>query len=90
MLEFRREAVELLKRSGKSVPVLASELGVSPQSLRSWARRIDIDEAAARARAARSARSCAGCAPRSQDAHRGARDFETSAAFFARDSETRR
>ena len=24
---FRREAVELLKRSGKSVPVLASELG---------------------------------------------------------------
>jgi len=43
-LEFRREAVELLKRSGKSVPVLASELGVSPQSLRNWARQIDIDE----------------------------------------------
>ena len=42
-LEFRREAVELLKRSGKSVPVLASELGVSPQSLRNWARQIDID-----------------------------------------------
>ena len=43
-LEFRREAVELLKRSGKSVPQLASELGVSPQSLRNWARQIDIDE----------------------------------------------
>src|SRR3954453_16714033 len=43
-LEFRREAVELLRRSGKSVPVLASELGVSPQSLRNWARQIDIDE----------------------------------------------
>ena len=43
-LEFRREAVELLKRSGKSVPVLASELGVSPQSLRNWSRQIDIDE----------------------------------------------
>ena len=42
-LEFRREAVGLLKRSGKSVPVLAAELGVSPQSLRNWARQIDID-----------------------------------------------
>src|SRR5436190_19405109 len=43
-LEFRREAVELLKRSGKSVPELASELGVSPQSLRNWARQIDVEE----------------------------------------------
>jgi transposase len=43
-LEFRREAVELLKRSGKSVPQLAAELGVSPQSLRNWARQIDVDE----------------------------------------------
>jgi transposase len=43
-LEFRQEAVALLRRSGKSVPQLASELGVSPQSLRNWARLIDIDE----------------------------------------------
>ena len=42
--EFRREAVELLRRSGKSVPQLAAELGVSPQSLRNWARQIDVDE----------------------------------------------
>ena len=43
-LEFRREAVELLKRSGKSVAQLAAELGVSPQSLRNWSRQIDVDE----------------------------------------------
>jgi transposase len=43
-LEFRHEAVRLLKRSGKSVPQLASELGVSPQSLRNWSRQIDVDE----------------------------------------------
>jgi transposase len=43
-LEFRREAVELLKPSGRSVPQLAAELGVSPQSLRNWSRQIDIDE----------------------------------------------
>jgi transposase len=42
-LQFRREAVSLLKRSGKSVPVLAAELGVSPQSLRNWSRQLDVD-----------------------------------------------
>jgi transposase len=42
--EFRREAIELLRRSGKTIPRLASELGVSPQSLRNWARQIDVDE----------------------------------------------
>ncbi|MGH2762386.1 MAG: transposase [Thermoleophilaceae bacterium] len=43
-IDFRREAVALLKSSGKTVPQLASELGVSPQSLRSWARQLDVDE----------------------------------------------
>ena len=42
-MEFRREAVALLKSSGKSVPQLAGELGISPQSLRNWARQIDVD-----------------------------------------------
>jgi transposase len=42
--EFRREAVALLKSSGKTVPTLAAELGISPQSLRNWARQIDVDE----------------------------------------------
>ena len=43
-IEFRREAVALLKSSGKSVPQLANELGVSPQSLRNWSRQLDVDE----------------------------------------------
>jgi transposase len=43
-LEFRREAVALLKSSGKSIPRLASELGISPQSLRNWNRQLDVDE----------------------------------------------
>jgi transposase len=42
-LEFRAEAVRLLKSSGRSVPQLARELGCSPQSLRNWARQIDVD-----------------------------------------------
>ena len=43
-MEFRREAIELLRRSGKTIPQLAAELGVSPQSLRNGARQIDVDE----------------------------------------------
>jgi transposase-like protein len=43
-LEFRREAVRLLRTSGRSVPQLAKELGCSPQSLRNWARQLDVDE----------------------------------------------
>lgn len=34
--EFRREAVRLLESSGKSVPELARELGVSAKSLYRW------------------------------------------------------
>ena len=41
--EFREEAVRLL-RSGRPVPQLARELGCSPQSLRNWARQIEVDE----------------------------------------------
>src|SRR5215203_7224510 len=41
--EFRREAVELVRSSGRSIPQIADELGVSPQSLRTWVRRGDID-----------------------------------------------
>ena len=42
-VEFRREAVRLLKSSGRSVPQLARELGVSQQSLRNWERQADAD-----------------------------------------------
>jgi len=42
--EFRAEAVRLSRSSGRSVPQLARELGCSPQSLRNWARQIDVDQ----------------------------------------------
>lgn len=42
--EFKREAVQLLRSSGRPIPQLANELGVSPQSLRNWASQRDIDD----------------------------------------------
>ena len=41
--EFRREAVSLVKASGRSVKQVAGELGVSMESLRVWVRQEQLD-----------------------------------------------
>jgi transposase len=40
---FRAEAVELARTSGKGIPQLAQDLGVSEQALRGWLKRTEID-----------------------------------------------
>ena len=42
--EFRREALELLKLTGKPVSQVAKDLGVSEQTLFNWRRQAQIDE----------------------------------------------
>ncbi len=39
--EFRREAVALYRSSGKSLKLIATELGVSVESLRAWVKQHD-------------------------------------------------
>ena len=41
--EFRREAVELVRSSGRPVNEIAKDLGVSGQSLHIWVKRADVD-----------------------------------------------
>jgi len=41
--EFKREAIQLYRSSGKSIPKLADELGVATESLR-WIKQHEIDE----------------------------------------------
>ena len=88
-IEFRREAVALLKSSGKSVPQLANELGVSPQPLRNRSRRLDVDEG----------RSSGLTSDEREELRRLRRELRTvteereilkkAAAFFAKESGTR-
>ncbi len=40
---FRAEAVELARTSGKGVPQLAQDLGISEQALRGWIKRAEVD-----------------------------------------------
>ncbi len=86
-LEFRREAVRLLRTSGRSVPRLAAELGCSPQSLRNWASQLDVDEGKAEGLTS----------DEREELRREVRTLteereilRKAAAFFAKDSETRR
>ena len=41
--QFRREAVELLKTSGRPLAQIARELGVSTESLRLWRKQAQVD-----------------------------------------------
>ena len=40
---FRVDAVELARTSGKSIPVLARDLGLAEQTLRNWIRLAEAD-----------------------------------------------
>jgi transposase len=41
--EFKRDAVELVRSSGRTVTEVARELGVSPEGLRGWVKQARVD-----------------------------------------------
>jgi transposase len=41
--QFRREAVELVKKRGQPVREIAKDLGVTEQSLRTWVKQYEVD-----------------------------------------------
>jgi transposase len=41
--QFRAEAVELYRTSGRGLKQIAAELGIAPESLRRWSQQANID-----------------------------------------------
>lgn len=41
--EFREEAVRLQRESGESITAVAKRLGLSPETLRNWVRRDEVE-----------------------------------------------
>lgn len=42
--EFKAEAIQLVRSSGKSISQIANELGISGTSLRNWVKQAEIDQ----------------------------------------------
>ena len=87
--EFKREAVELYRRSGKSIVTIATEIGVAPESLRKWNQQHEID-VGEREGLSSSERDRLRELERENARLRMERDLlKRAAAFFAKETETR-
>ena len=42
--QFKAEAIQLVRSSGKSISQIANELGISGTSLRNWVKQAEIDQ----------------------------------------------
>jgi transposase len=88
-MEFRLEAVRLLRSSGRSVPQLAKELGVSQASLRNWSRQLDVNEGKAEGLSTQEREELRRLRRENKVLAEEREILKKAAAFFASESRTR-
>jgi transposase len=87
--EFRREAVELVRRSGRPLREIAVDLGISTETLRMWVRRVDVDAGRAEGLTTEERQELRELRRKVRTLEQEREILKKAAVFFARESETR-
>ena len=87
--EFRREAVELVRGSGRPLREIAVDLGVSAETLRMWVTRVEVDAGRREGLTTEERAELRELRRKVKTLEQEREILKKAAVFFARESETR-